>query len=69
MNKEDLEERLINIESSLACQEKMAEELNQVIINQGKLIDFLVKQNQYLLNKLEADVVKPLSEETPPPHY
>lgn len=65
----DLEERLIAIESALAVQEKYIDDLNQVVIEQGKKIDFLIKQNQYLLQTMNEDVVKPLSEETPPPHY
>ncbi len=66
---DDLEERLIAIETALALHEKFADELNQVVIDQGKKIDFLTKQNQYLLQQIKEDVVKPLSEETPPPHY
>ncbi len=66
---QDLEERLIAIESALAVQEKFVDDLNQVVIEQGKKIDFLIKQNQYLLQTMNEDVVKPLSEETPPPHY
>ena len=49
-----LEERLIAIESALAIAEKVIDELNQVVIDQGKKIDFLVKQNQYLLNSLNG---------------
>lgn len=66
---QDLEERLIAIESALAVQEKYIDDLNQVVIEQGKKIDFLIKQNQYLLQTMNEYVVKPLSEETPPPHY
>lgn len=69
MSEEDLEERLIAIESALAMQEKFVDELNQVVINQGKRIDYLVKQNKYLMDNISEDVVKPLEEETPPPHY
>ena len=50
-------------------QEKITEDLNQVIIEQGRMIDRLVKQNQYLMTLAEQDTVKPLSEEPPPPHY
>ena len=45
------------------------EDLNSVIIEQGKMIDRLLKQNQYLMSVVDQDTVKPLSEETPPPHY
>lgn len=63
------DERLVNIEMSIAEHEKMLEELNQVIIEQGHLIDKLCKQNQYLMNMADNDAVKPQNEETPPPHY
>ena len=63
----ELEERLVAIEMALANQEKITEDLNQVIIEQGRMIDRLVKQN--LMTLAEQDTVKPLSEETPPPHY
>ena len=63
------EERLINIEIALAEQEKMLDDLNQVIIEQGKIIDKLLKQNQYILSRVDEEAVKPQSEETPPPHY
>lgn len=63
------DERLMNIEMALANHEKMLDELNQVIIEQSKVIEKLVRQNQYLLNLAESDTVKPQSEETPPPHY
>lgn len=66
---DNLEERLIAIESALAIQEKFVDDLNQVVIEQGKKIEKLVKQNQYLLSSVNDDLVKPLSEETPPPHY
>lgn len=63
------EDRFIDIEIALSEQQKMLDELNQVVIEQGRKIDVLSKQNQYLLKLLERDVVKPQSEETPPPHY
>lgn len=66
---QDLEERLIEIETVLAVQEKFIDDLNQVVIEQGRKIDLLIKQNQYLLQTMNEDVVKPLSDETPPPHY
>ncbi len=64
-----LEERLIDIETAIAIQEKTVEELNQAVIEQGKLIDRLVKQNRCLAEIIKNDTVRPQSEETPPPHY
>jgi SlyX protein len=63
------EERLIDIETALACQQKMTDELNEVVIRQGKEIDRLQKELSLLCDALKNDQVKPLSEETPPPHY
>ena len=65
----DIEQRLIDIETAIANQDRIIEDLNEVVIMQGKQIDNLLKQNQYLLSVLEDETVKPLSEETPPPHY
>ena len=64
-----LEQRLIDIEINLANQEKMLDELNGAVIEQGKIIDLLRRQNKLLLEALKEGAVKPLSEETPPPHY
>ena len=66
---QDEENRLIDIEMALTENERQIEDLNQVIISQGKQIDRLVKQVQYLFSQLNQDTVKPQNEETPPPHY
>ncbi len=63
------EQRLCDIESAIANHEKTIEELSDVVFEQGKKIDELIKINKYLLNQINKDVVKPLEEETPPPHY
>ena len=63
------EERLINIEMAIANLQKTVDELNEVGINQGQLIDKLHKENKVLAGMLDDENIKPLSEETPPPHY
>ena len=63
------EERFINIEIAIANLQKTVDELNEVVINQGNLIDKLHKENKVLAGMIDDDTVKPLSEETPPPHY
>jgi len=65
----EIEQRLIDIETAIANQDKIIDDLNQMVITQGRQIDNLLRQNKYLLSVLENDEVKPLSEETPPPHY
>ncbi len=63
------ENRLINIETAVAELQKTVDELNSVVIEQGKKIEYLQKMNRYLIENIDKDVVKPLAEETPPPHY
>ena len=53
----ELEERLMNIEMALANQERVIEDLNQVIIEQGRRLDYLQKQNQYLLGLLKISLM------------
>lgn len=67
----DNEQRLVDIEMAISNLERTVDDLNEVIIRQGKDIAFLQKQNHYLTEALRntQSVVKPLEEETPPPHY
>ncbi|MBO4294500.1 MAG: SlyX family protein [Alphaproteobacteria bacterium] len=64
-----LDERFENIELALTEQQRMLDDLNDVIIAQQKEIDILKKENKLLKDLMERESVKPLSEETPPPHY
>lgn len=50
MNMQSDDERFMTIEMTLANHEKMLDELNQVIIEQGRQIERLSKQNQCRLN-------------------
>lgn len=61
---EDLEIRITYLESSL-------EELNQVVIKQQNQIDLLIEEIKRMKQQQVqgAEFVRPLSEETPPPHY
>ncbi len=68
MTKEIIE-RLMNIEMTLDNQQRAIDDLSEMLIKQGKFIDWLIKQNEWLKNNLGQDVVKPLEDETPPPHY
>lgn len=67
----DTEQRFIDIEMALSDLERTVEDLNDVIIRQGRDIAFLQKQNRFLTEALRnaQSTVKPLEEETPPPHY
>ncbi len=63
------DDRLTDIERHLADIERQLEDLNSVVIQQGKQIDKLEKEYRTLRDSMDASLVKPLSEETPPPHY
>lgn len=69
MNEVELQNRLIDIEMALDNQQKAVEDLSDMVVKQGKLLDYLLKQNEAMKSLLEHDVVKPQNEEVPPPHY
>ncbi len=69
MRMNNTEERFIDIEMALSNLERVVEDLNDVIIKQGKDIAFLQKQNHYLTEALRntQSTVKE-QEEAPPLH-
>jgi len=62
-------DRFTEIERHLADLEAQLDDLNTVVIQQGKKIDRLEKDYRTLRDSVDTSLVKPLSEETPPPHY
>ncbi len=64
----DLDERLTEIERALSDIERTVEELNTECIRQSRIIERLARENKALKETIGGNV-KPLSEETPPPHY
>ncbi len=64
-----MEKRLIDIEVALANLQKTVDELNDVVVKQANMIDKLSKENNLLIEMIKDNSIKPLSEETPPPHY
>lgn len=64
-----IEERITDLEIYAANLDRMVEELNEEVLRQSKIIEKLCRQNEILMNALKDSVVKPLSEETRPPHY
>lgn len=69
MNEVELQDRLIDIEMALDNQQKAIDDLSEMVIKQGKILDYLLQQNEALKSAVNQEVVKPQSEETPPPHY
>lgn len=68
-NEIEFKNRLIDIEMALDNQQKAIEDISEMVIRQGKIIDVLLKQQETLRTILSQDVVKSQDEETPPPHY
>lgn len=65
-----MELRVTDLEVRLTYQEKALEELSDVVISQQDQIDRLIAELEALKSvKGENELVRPLSEETPPPHY
>jgi SlyX protein len=64
----DLQKRLEALEVDVCHQQKMLDTLNDELVKQWKVIDRLVQENKELKGALGSNI-KPLSEETPPPHY
>ena len=66
------EERLIDLEIKMAFMEDMVESLNQVIVQQQRQIDLLVRETTRLQSQLEQGASTPtfrsLRDELPP-HY
>ncbi|MDE1147840.1 MAG: SlyX family protein [Azospirillaceae bacterium] len=69
---DQIEQRLIELETRIAHHERMAEELSQVVADQGQMIDMLTARLRRLLTRLqeaEAGWRPSPQDEKPPPHW
>lgn len=67
-----MEERLIELETRLAFQDHVVQELNDVVVRQQREIDDLRREIEMLSNQLKTlapSLVENRSDEPPPPHY
>jgi len=63
-------ERFARLESHIAHLEHQVEQLNEVVIEQGKTIDRLVKQVQLQARAMEtAELERAKANNQKPPHY
>lgn len=65
----DFETRLVDLEMLVTEQERTIQDLNGEVARISRVVDTLLQQQKVLINMLNEMPVKPLSEETPPPHY
>ena len=67
-----LEQRIAELESTVAFQDATLQELSDVMSRQQQDIEVLRGAMQLLQERIKSmgqEVVRPESEETPPPHY
>lgn len=68
-----MQDEIISLETRIAFQEKMIDELNRIVYRQQEQIDFLIAKYPQILNKLEkidrGENVQHAQDEAPPPHY
>lgn len=72
MEKQQILARLTELETKIAFQEVVIEELNQALISQQFAFDKMQNQLRQLAEKLkgiQGSNVASRAEETPPPHY
>jgi SlyX protein len=69
---DETEHRLVDLESRLSHQERMAEELSEVVARQALTIDVLTAQIRRLTGRM-AEIAEGWSrspqDDKPPPHY
>jgi SlyX protein len=68
MNRDSLEQRIIELETRLSYQDHTIEQLNEVVTAQQRQIDRL-EQALRALHGSDASGIRRPDEETPPPHY
>jgi len=70
---DSVEEAIISLETRIAFQEKMIDELNHIIYKQQEQVDYLSVKMKEVHRKLSSmdrgENVIHASDEAPPPHY
>jgi uncharacterized coiled-coil protein SlyX len=70
MNTAELEQRLARVEAALAHVEKQADELNTVVIEQGRLLARIQKRLEQLGETLESqELDRARNTQQKPPHW
>lgn len=68
----DLENEIMELQTKIAFQDDLIEQLNQALVAQQKQIHTLEYQMKHVVSKVKSMSVSNLAsedEETPPPHY
>ena len=62
-------EKIIELERYVADLEKQLDDLNGEVVRLAKVTAKLEREYHDFKDSVNTSIVKPLSEETPPPHY
>lgn len=65
----NIETRLMDLEVFAANQERITDDLSTEVLRLNKRIIELERIIDRLKNEMNETLVKPMGEETPPPHY
>lgn len=64
-----MQDEIVSLQMRLMEQDRQIEDLSKEVIRVSKLVEKLAKEWQNLRESRAENLVKPLSEETSPPHY
>ncbi len=64
-----MQKEVIDLQMRLMEQSRQLDDLNQEVLRLSRLVARLEKQYTALQDAVQESLVKPLSEETRPPHY
>ena len=65
-----MQQRMIELERKISYQDKLLQELNEVIVALNKRLDKLESRQKTMTDQLTSgNLVKRQEDETPPPHY
>lgn len=64
-----MQKEVIDLQVRLMEQSRQLEDLSQEVLRLSRVVTRLEKQCTALQDAFHESLVKPLSEETPPPHY
>ncbi|MCT4575328.1 MAG: SlyX family protein [Alphaproteobacteria bacterium] len=64
-----MEDRIKELEMQISHQQKIIDELSDVVFEHSKAILNLKNKTELLKESMNQQLVKDFAEETPPPHY
>ena len=69
MTSAEISERFMLLETKIAYQDKLLDELNQVLLERGRQVDDLSRKLQSAIDTLRSTLKEAKPGHEPPPHY